>query len=374
MFRKHIAIAMIPTTAIIAQTTGQALDTLESSVELSQKTTEAWGAIWSQTIFRYQEASLWFALVELGMIIAGISVVYLAVTEGREAIEKQSWSQLATMFIWPLVVVIFLSGNGAVLSQSVKFVYLVGRQNVQQVLVVQVGDLQIKEALAQITLSSAARNQIEALNNECISKQDEELTQCLQENGQKAQDIVNQAENQNNGPLEKLREFAGEFVGSLSDFSEGGTSAVVFRSIAIPLIRWILGAMQWAFVNMLEAALLLTAAFAPVAMGLSLLPFQGRPIFAWLIGFASLFGVQLGYNIIVGVAAIVIVNSGGELITDVGFLFLLAVFAPMLAIAVSSFGGIAIYRAVSRGTQTIINTGSTVISSAAQGIAKSTMS
>lgn len=365
---------MFATTTIIAQTTGQALDTLETSVELSQKTTEAWGTVWSQTIFRYQEASLWFALVELGMIIAGVSVIYLAVTEGREAIEKQSWSQLVTMLIWPIVIVIFLSGNGAVLSQSVKFFYLVGRWNVEQVLAVQVGDLQIKDALAQITLSSAARNQVEALNNECISKQDEALTQCLQENGQKAQDIVAQAESQNKNSLSKLREFTEGAFNNVMGYGKGELNSAIFRSMAIPLIRWILSAMQWAFVNMLEAALLLVAAFAPVAMGLSLLPFQGRPIFAWLVGFASLFGLQLGYNIIVGVAAVVIVNSGGELITDVGFLFLLAVFAPILATTVSISGGIATYKAISTGTQTIVNTGSAALSSTVQGVARTTMS
>jgi hypothetical protein len=129
----------------------------------------------------------------------------------------------------------------------------------------------------------------------------------------------------------------------------------IFRNIAIPIIRFVLSSMQWGFVNILEAALLLTATFAPIAMGLSLLPFQGRPILAWLIGFISLLGVQLGYTIIVGLAAIVVVNSNGELVTDVAFLFFLSVFAPLLAVIVSSGGGITLYRGITSNTKRLID-------------------
>ena len=106
----------------------------------------------------------------------------------------------------------------------------------------------------------------------------------------------------------------------------------------MPIIRLILRSVQWAFVNILEAALLLTALFGPIAMGLSLLPLQGKPIWAWLIGFMSLFGVQLGYNIVVGLVAVVIVKSDAELVTDIAFLFFLAVFSPILAVLIAKGG------------------------------------
>src|ERR671917_281677 len=82
-------------TQLIAQTStaGQALDTLSDAIEVSQKTVESWNLVWSNT-FNTQESSLWIALVKLGLILAGISVTYLAVTSGKEIIEKQSWSEL----------------------------------------------------------------------------------------------------------------------------------------------------------------------------------------------------------------------------------------------------------------------------------------
>lgn len=76
----------------IAQTStaGQALDTLSNAIEVSQKTVESWNLLWFNT-FNTQESALWIALVKLGLILAGMSVIYLAVTSGKEIIEKQSW-------------------------------------------------------------------------------------------------------------------------------------------------------------------------------------------------------------------------------------------------------------------------------------------
>ncbi|MEH2026883.1 hypothetical protein [Nostoc sp.] len=135
----------------------------------------------------------------------------------------------------------------------------------------------------------------------------------------------------------------------------------VFRDTAIPIIRFILYALQWGFVNILEAALLLTALFAPIAVGLSLLPLQGRPIWAWLTGFISLFGVQLGYNILVGLAAVVLVKSGAELASDVAFLCFLSIFAPVLAVLIAGGGGMAIYNGISANVKGLIDIFSSAI-------------
>jgi hypothetical protein len=135
----------------------------------------------------------------------------------------------------------------------------------------------------------------------------------------------------------------------------------VFRDNAVPIIRFILYALQWGFVNILEAALLLTALFAPISLGLSLLPLQGRPIWAWLTGFITLFGIQLGYNIVVGLTAVVLVKSGAALVSDVAFLFFLSIFAPGLAILVAGGGGVALYNGISSNVKSLIDVFSNAI-------------
>lgn len=348
---------------LLAQTTtGQALDILRDSLELSNNTAQSWASLWNQTIFFYNQSALWIALVTLGLTLAGASVLYLAVTEGKEIIEKQAWSGLATMLIWPLIVAVFLGNNGGLLSESIKFIRGVGLNEIQTVQEIQLSDFTLRQALQQISITQAAREQIDAIYNECIGKQGMDFADCLTENRPAIEQILAEAERANGRTLQALRDFVqGLFTvvanpGQIGEnIANGNFSASVFRSIAIPIVRFILSSIQWAFVNLLEASLLLTAAFAPIAMGLSLLPLQGRPIFAWLIGFISLLGVQLGYNIIVGLTAIVVVNSNGELITDIAFLFFLAIFAPILAVLISSGGGIALYRGISNNTKRIVD-------------------
>lgn len=338
----------------IAQTStaGQALDTLSNAIEVSQKTVESWNLLWFNT-FNTQESALWIALVKLGLILAGMSVIYLAVTSGKEIIEKQSWSELIAMLIWPIVILFFLSSNGKVLAESVKFIHGIGGAQVQQILEIQLGEMTFRSALTDVNLTSAAKEEVEKLYSECQGKVGEALVECWNDKKEAAQAILNEAEQKNGSPLKSLQRFVENLanVTNVADIASGDFAGQVFRSTVLPIIRLILRAVQWAFVNILEAALLLTALFAPVAMGLSLLPLQGKPIWAWLVGFMSLFGIQLGYNIVVGLVAVVIVNSDAELVTDIAFLFFLAVFAPVLAVSIARGGGTALYLAIANNTK-----------------------
>jgi hypothetical protein len=351
-------------TQLIAQTStaGQALDTLSDAIEVSQKTVESWNLVWFNT-FNTQESSLWIALVKLGLILAGISVTYLAVTSGKEIIEKQSWSELVAMFIWPLVIVVFLSNNGKVLAESVKFIKAVGSTQVQEIMKIQVGEMTFRTALSDVNLTSAGKEEIEKLYSECQGKVGSALVECWNSKKQPAQQILQAAEQQNGGPLKSLQRFVENLgnVANLQDIGNGDFAGQVFRSTVLPIIRLILRSVQWAFVNILEAALLLTALFGPIAMGLSLLPLQGKPIWAWLIGFMSLFGVQLGYNIVVGLVAVVIVKSDAELVTDIAFLFFLAVFSPVLAVLIAKGGGTALYSAIANSTKQLTDIASNAI-------------
>jgi len=349
----------------LAATEGQALDLLTNAIEISKNTVASWNELWFIT-FQAQDSALWIALVKLGLILAGFSILYLSLIEGKEIIEKQSWSKLVTMLIWPIVIMFFLGNNGAVLASTVQLIRGIGHAQVQNVLEIQLAELTFKDAITNIALSNTAKEQIEALYSECKGLTGEALVECWSEKQESAEAIVAEAEAKNNGPLETLRGFVNVIknlsILGIADYGE------VFRSIHVPIIRFILRAVQWAFVNILEAALLLTAVFAPIAMGLSLLPLQGRPIFAWLIGMISLFGVQLGYNIIVGISAIVIVKSNAELASDIAFLFFLAIFAPGLAVLISSGGGIALYNGISSRTQQLANILSNAIASIATAV------
>lgn len=125
---------------------------------------------------------------------------------------------------------------------------------------------------------------------------------------------------------------------------------------------------QWAFANLIEASLLLTALTGPVAIAGSLLPIGTRPIWAWLTGLFSLGMAKIYYNIVVGLIATVIVNAQAQNESDFGFVVLLSILAPVLSLTLAAGGGLAVYRGLSSGIVQIISTGWQVARQAA-GIA-----
>ncbi|MBD2666215.1 hypothetical protein [Richelia sinica] len=347
----------------------QALEIVSSALELSRATVESWNLVWQVTLDS-GKSSLWYGLVDLGITLGAASILFVALTTGKEIIEKQSWSELVSIFVWPIVIMIFLGSNGNFLAKTIIFIRGFAYNQVQNILEIQVSELTFKSAIANVTISSIAKQQLENLYSECQGQVGAELIECWDSKREQAQAIVTEAEKKAESPLQPLRDFA-QFIWSRTLPGQIGTAiefvndpGSVFRDTAIPIIRFILYALQWGFVNILEAALLLTALFAPIAMGLSLLPLQGRPIWAWLTGFISLFGVQLGYNILVGLTAVVLVKSGAALASDFAFMFFLSIFAPILAVLIAGGGGMAIYNGISANVKGLIDIFSSAIGTA----------
>ena len=128
---------------------------------------------------------------------------------------------------------------------------------------------------------------------------------------------------------------SGAFLGALGSIIQGFTHGFLL-------------AVQWGFVNSLEMAMLLTGLVAPFAIALSFIPGAGRPIIAWLLAYVSMVMVQFYYNIFIGIIGVVIVNSNAHDMN--GYLLVLAVFAPVLAVKLAQGGGVAIFETISSGS------------------------
>jgi len=339
------------------------LKILEASTELAQNTADSWNEVWTTVI--NPDNVLWAMICQIGIVIAALSIVYLALTQGVEIVQKQDWGGLPSMFVPPLVIAIFLGGNGGVLADVVSLTRNYAYDQINSVLEIQLMDVGFQEAINKVAASNAARQQIENLYYECTQKTGFELQDCYREKYPIAQQIVADAEEQA-GVLNALR----EFTSNLSILSAGESVDLVLdpgqflRDRIVPIIRTILWATQWSFVNLLEAAVFLTAVMSPIAFGASLIPIQGRPVIGWATGYISLFGVQLSYNILVGLIATIIVESGGELVSDLAFSLFIALFAPSLAIVLIGGSGISLYRAISSNVGSLKSLASDVISGA----------
>ncbi|QQE67370.1 hypothetical protein GFS31_40830 (plasmid) [Leptolyngbya sp. BL0902] len=318
-------------------------DILRSSIELSQGTIDSWNQAWIE-VFGGGPTGLWTGVVRLGLILGALSLLYLAVKDGSQIVERGSWLELVRMFVWPLVIVFFLANNAALLSGSILLIRGIAHEQVRAVLDVQLADLTFADAMSRQGISAAAETQLINLYADCMGLPPEELLACRVERTEEANAILDRAEAEAGTTFDLLRQSIA--IGTQAVLGPAGVvlaPRTFIEDSGLQLVRVILYALQWMVVNLLEAALLLTALFAPVAMGLSLLPFQGRLIFAWLVGFLSLFGVQFGYNLVVGLVANRLGQTATSTLNDLGFALLLAIGAPVVAGLVAKGGGVAVY-------------------------------
>lgn len=335
---------------------------ISQSIELSRKTAESWNKAWGDAI--NPSGALWGGLCNFGTTIAALSIILLAIKMASDYQEKRFlWSELAASVVWPLFIALFLGNNGYLLSQTVLLTKNLAHQQVVNVLNIQMADTTFKQAISDVTLTQSVKTQVSTIYAECQGKSGKPLTDCLQEKQPIVEQILSEAETQNGGPLEQAR----QAVAELTNFVQN-PGAVFNAAISLILITF-LYALQWAFVNILEAALIMTATFAPVALGLSLLPLGSKPIWAWASGFMALFGVQLGYNIVVGLAATVIVAAGAQTFSDLAFLAFISIFAPALALLIAGGGGVALYTGINNRVPALVNAAFDGVVAVATGLA-----
>jgi hypothetical protein len=356
----------------------QGINLIKTSFELAQNTFESWKEVWNEAIFN-TDATLWKAIVGASLTITGFCLIWLLFTEGRETIGKQDWNSLASMLVWPLIIAILLGSNGYLLANSVRVLRAIGLNTINYVQQVQIGEYKAKDALENLAVSQAGRAQIQNAVRECDGKQGIEKQECYKKAIKTIDEIVKEAESSWSGTIisefsdkaEFLKNMLTRAVDAGGELAEADTAAaldaiagIVLRDSAMGIVIIILNAVQWAFVNILEASLLLHCAIAPLAIALSLLPLPTRPLVAWITGFISLIGIQLCYNVIVGIVALVIVKTDGSFSGDLGFTLMLAIFAPAVSVALAAGGGNAIYESVNSAASKIANTVTTVVAHA----------
>lgn len=348
---------------------------LQQSLELSKGTVQAWQETWISVFDPSDMTGMWSAMIETSKVIAGFCLLYMAVKSGSELLSSQSIGKVVEMLSFPIATVLLLNGNGKFLAYITLAIREVGYFVVRSVTERQVMGVRLEIATEQLKRNNIGVQRINQLYGECISYVGEELTTCWQSKGAEGEAIINALEKTSSVDMSPARAFAETAmllgtqadgtIGTLSDvgtglkgiasFFQGGFSEVV-QDQAFPVIQAVLYALQWAFVNMSEAALLITAVLAPIALVMSILPTAGRPIFIWGSAMVSILGMQLGYNLVVGIVATVLINTEGnvvEVASNLGFLAFASLFAPLFATAGATWGGAAMFSSISRRANAI---------------------
>lgn len=354
---------------------------MEKAVKVNQDVIASWNARWA-TIFN----SLLFEIIVTMSVFAGVVAICVWMTselkdfDGGDYLFKRSFY---TNLFWALFVMAMLVPGGDRLATLVQGVHTFGQKFNQQALEYQMDGITIQDAIRATVARGTLNADISAQMAQCQGLIGERQFACLSNAREQVQQMINSYEeewvidlpggfraleetltniiygedgpdiisNPNSGPIEAANEgmagnierVRGGIPGAISGFFLGSVASIVQS-----FVQGILLDFQWAFVNLLELAMLLTAMVSPFALALSFLPGVGRPIIAWIIAYVSMVMVQFYYNIITGIVAVVVLNSNAQDIN--GFLLVLAIFAPVLAIKLAQGGGIAVFDTLTSGT------------------------
>ena len=357
---------------IWAQVTG-GLSILEDSVQQLEAVQQAWDERW-QDLFASTNG-LYLGINQFAAVILVGAFLFFAVGWVKEAIERGVFPALPNV-IWVLTIAALLYDNGALLGS-----FTLGMRNIinaqtQTVLQVQVGELSLMEALNDVILSQQAKALIQQEYAECDARSGQAQVECLIEAGERARQRLEQEYRARGfwtaglqrlwSRIEQISERvqqdyeAGNLPVGTTPFSELLVESLL-QTGTQALAENMLKGWQWAFANLLELAMLLTGLIGPIAVAGSVIPLQGRPLWAWLVGFFSLGMAKVSYNVIVGLAASIVVAADAQTSSDFGFLLLISVLAPMLALAIAGGAGMAVFRGVSGGVTRLVAIGSSTV-------------
>ena len=321
---------------------------LKDGATTAQSIAEGWDKQWVDLLQNNTNNNLYGALTNLGVFFA-VGTLLIFMMQWLKDTINNDYSRPISGLIWPFVVVLFLTntGDGTVLSSLTlgvrNFVNSINQQVVESADVNQNYQQAITMSVTEDVVGSFLRpcqSLTGEQQNQCFIKATEKIDILWQEyrNLYGDRPWINRLENQVNQIILGRGVLSQEAFNSLL----GSTVQITIKNFFISL--------QSAFQNLIEATMLLIAALGPLAIGGSLLPVAGKPVYAWLTGFFSLGIAKISFNIIAILTASVIVNGPAQNPNTnpdlMWFIIFLGILAPIISLIVAIAGGFAVFNAI----------------------------
>jgi hypothetical protein len=307
--------------------------------EISQAISEGWDTIWDTAL----DSELYTAVNNVGIACA-IATLALWLYKFYQSLQDQGTAAAWSEILIPVIVIIFLANDG----QNLKTATLGMRNGINQmnnsVLESVNAENDLEDSLADLAEFSSAQTQVAELRQACDNlTNNEELTQCLQQQRARADELVGQLQGSNLAPqwLQNIQEMVED------NFAPTATGVVRFiNTPGLIVAEAIITAFQAAFQLAIEVSMLLTGLMGPIAVGTSLLPIGAKPVYAWLTAFWSLGICKLSLNIITGLVATSIHEAGPDNIDTLSTAIALGILSPVLALGLAAGGGMAIFNGI----------------------------
>lgn len=323
----------------------------ESGRTAAAETIEAYDQLWTQVL----EGPLYTALVKVGLFFAVFTLLFFTVQMIQD-LNEGNYTRPITEFIWPLLIIFLLTKPGdssmyRLGTFSLDIRNIINETNQTILATTHIG-VKLDDAYRQAQGMASVRPTIEGWIKQCESLTGKQQMQCMNVALKDAQDLLTVYGQANGSSNWLTREQAriGDMVTKFFDFNatlnEQGRS--IFWAVTGPAweaaVYSLLIAFQYAFQNLLEFSLLLTILLGPLAVGGSLLPVGGKPVYAWLTAIFSLFTAKLCFNITAGLASTIIVDV--EQVDHLWFAVFIGVLSPIFSTALAAGGGMAVWSSI----------------------------
>ncbi len=302
------------------------------------------------------KSHIYEATVKVSLGFAAMLIAFWAVPFFNTIINEGYSQKSIDELIYPLLVVFMLAiHNGYLLSSTSLLFRNTSNYVNNKILETTINGIKIEQAIRQSNMNQAFKQILSDKVTECRLQSSTEKNQngvdlqtaCIEnaitEVTKSVQDY--NAKNKPNDP---------SIWDNVKKGVKGGLEAVVkvpaqYTNSAVQgALLVIFSTIQMGFIFLIEIASLINAYIAPIFVALSLIPGQSKLIHIWLSGWLGLGLVKISYTIIIGIATSSIVN-----VDDTNPLLLpllLGVLSPILALAIASGGGMALFNGLSSAT------------------------
>ncbi|MBE9210321.1 hypothetical protein IQ244_28235 [Nostoc sp. LEGE 06077] len=330
-------------------------DTLEDGATTAKSIAESWDNQWVELLQNNTSNNLYGAITNLGVFFAVGTLLFFMVQWLKDVIYSE-YSRPISGLIWPFVVVVLLSnpGNGSMLSNLTLGVRNFINGVNQQV----VATADTEQTYQQAINMSVAEEIAGSLLRPCQALTGQQQTECLNKATDQIDDLWQEYRNRygNRTWIDRLENQVNQIKFSTGIVTDAAFNALLGNTGQTTIKNFLIS-LQYAFQNLLEATMLLIAALGPIAVGASLLPGAGKPIFAWMTGFLAAGIAKISFNIVAALTAAVIINGPGQDINTspdlMWFIIFLGILAPLLSLFLAAAGGFAVFSAISN-TETLV--------------------
>lgn len=323
-------------------------DIVDGAINGSRLVVSSFNQDWQDLVNNQSE--IYKAVVAISALCGVVFVSFWSISWYSRLTQEGFSNEILNEMVYPLLVCLMLTVNNGQLLAATSLMFRNTAINLNDKLLSITRDgITLRDAIRTTNMDQAFALSVQAQIQECLKKP----TQAQDEQGNpiNPQEICKQEKIKQ--AKQKAQEYKDKY--GLSSYSNSWNPIDIggqFVNSMVQALSWIIfSGLQAAFQYVVQVAFLLNAYVAPIFLVLSLFPFGGKPVYAWVSGWLALTLVLMSHSIVCGIAASAIVNASNN---NPLFLQLVeAILSPILAVAMGAGAGMAAFSCFSSSARLI---------------------